>query len=515
MWRKLAFYFLCGFLFEMALSLLSAILPEGWLSDEIHNFANISNFPIMVRIESAGFIGLLVGFIVVVSFWGFIVFLIMRLLRKACACFHLSRRQRLVLRYAMGFLILISLMWAFIITRNQSPIPFTTSPDIKSVVDGNTIFAIDLYQRLKDRPGNLFFSPYSISSGLAMTYAGARGETKTEIARTLHFDPTQTNLPEAFSALDARMRQIQRWYYITLSSANSLWGQKDHPFSDEYINLIHTQFGAEARPVDFIRAPAAVSAQINKWVRGKTKGNIEAIVGPDQFDQNSRLVLCNAIYFKGKWIQQFKVSETKPSDFTISSNQTLTVPMMRQKSKFKTARNNDFTLELLEMPYVGKDLSMIILLPAKTHFSEAGNEEPLTLADLERELTPDNLSNWLMVLDQSSPHETWVSLPRFTTTQSLDLKKELAAMGMGLAFADGADFSGMNRSTNLYLANVLHKAFVQVNESGTEAAAVTWMEAKTKSQSDRFIVDHPFIFLIRDNGSGNILFIGRIVDPTK
>jgi serpin B len=400
------------------------------------------------------------------------------------------------------------------VARPETPIPFTASPEVKSAVDGNTAFALDLYQKLKDQPGNLFFSPYSISTALAMTYAGARGQTETEMARTLHFNLAQTNLPVAFGALGARMNRIQRWNRITLTTANSLWCQQDYRFTDTFLNLIHKFYLADARQVDFKHSAPAAAREINGWVERKTKRKIKDAVAPGQFTYYTRLVLCDAIYFKGKWQHQFKVRDTKPAPFHVTTNETVTVPMMSQKAHFKAARSDDDSVELLELPYSGTDLSMIILLPQVGY--RMSDEEPPGLPDLERKLTADNLRVWLANLEQAYPHETRVALPRFTTTCGLELTKELKSLGMASAFDDmTANFYGMDGTTNLVISDVIHKAFVDVNESGTEAAAVTLTLVRTAGMAGYFIVDHPFIFLIRENGSGTILFLGRIVDPTK
>ena len=408
---------------------------------------------------------------------------------------------------------MVLLAGAVVSMLSATPTPFKTSPEVKSVVEGNTAFAFDLYQKLKDRPGNLFFSPYSISTSLAMTYAGARGQTESEMARTLHFNLTQTNLPVAFSALGARMSQIERWHRINLVTANSLWCQQDYRFTDPFLNLVHNFYRAEAKPVDFKHSAPAAAREINGWIERETKGKLKDVVEPGQFTDLTRLVLCNAIYFKGKWQHQFKTSDTKPDSFRVTTNETVAVPMMSQKAHFKLARSDDGSVELLELPYSGTDLSMIILLPEVERYMSDG--EPLGLPDLEHKLTTDNLRIWLAKLDQANPHETWVALPRFTTAQSFDLVKELQSMGLVSAFGGHADFSGMDGTTNLFISDVIHKAFVEVNESGTEAAAITVQIVKTSGMSGRFIVDHPFIFLIRENGSGSILFIGRIVDPTQ
>lgn len=513
-------YFLLGMLFELVLILLCFLLPECWLQVEVRNFTLITHFPLMLLMEGCGeiailaILGLLIGLAVMASILGFLIYLVTRLIKRILARFVVSPRQKLALKYCAGFLGAAVLLWTIVANLPATPIPFTVTPEVKSTVDGNTAFALDLYQKLKDWPGNLFFSPYSISTSLAMTYAGARGRTESEMAKALHFNLAQTNLPAAFGALGARMNRIQRWNRITLMTANSLWCQQDYQFTDAFLNLIHKYYDAEARQVDFKHSPQAASSEINQWVERKTKGKIKDVVEPGQFTDLTRLVLCNAIYFKGKWLNQFKVSNTKPAPFHVTTNETVTVPMMYQHSQFKVAYSDDRAVELLELPYSGRDLSMVILLP-EVEFSLPDVEQP-GLPDLEQKLTAENLHAWLAKLDQANPHKTSVWLPRFTTTQSLQLAKELKSLGMVSAFDENtANFSGMDGAANLLISDVIHKAFVEVNESGTEVAAVTLTMARSSSMAGRFTVDHPFIFLIRENGSGSILFLGRIVDPTK
>jgi serine protease inhibitor len=333
------------------------------------------------------------------------------------------------------------------------------------------------------------------------------------MARTLHFGLAQSNLPAAFGALGTRMNRIQRWNRIALTTASSLWCQKDHPFNAAFLEVVRRFYDAEARSVDFRNSAPVAAGEINGWVERRTNGKIKDVVEPGQFTDLTRLVLCNAIYFKGKWQHQFKTSDTEPGPFHVTTNATVTVPMMHQKAHFKTARSDDDSIELLELPYSGTDLSMIILLPQMEY--RVSDEEPAGLPDLERKLTADNLRVWLAKLDQAGEHETRVALPRFTTAQSFDLVNQLQSLGMTSAFNEKADFSGMEATTNLCVSDVIHTAFVEVNESGTEAAAVSLTIALSKSRTGSFIVDHPFSFLIRENGSGSILFVGRIVDPTK
>jgi serpin B len=519
--RPIMRYFLFGLVFEVGLILLGFLLPESWLQVEARNFILITHYPLMTAMEALPFgdspmsvvLGLLMALVLMASVWGFLTYLVTRLTKRVLSRFVVSQDQKRILRYSLGFVCVAILLWVIVVNRPETPIPFTASPETKSTVDGNTAFALDLYQKLKDRPGNLFFSPYSISASLAMTYAGARGQTENEMAKVLHFNLAQTNLPMAFGELVARMNRIQRWNRITLTTANSLWCQRDYQFTNTFLDLMHNYYQGDARQVDFRHSASAAANEINRWVEHQTKEKIKDAVEPSQFNALTRLVLCNAIYFKGNWQHQFKTGDTQLAPFHVTTNETVMVQTMSQKAHFKTARSDDNTVELLELPYSGTDLSMIILLP-EVEYHSPDVEQP-RLPDLEQKFTIENLQVWLAKLDQANAEETWVALPRFTTTQGFDLMKELQSLGMTSAFGENADFSGMDGTTNLFVSDVIHKAFVEVNESGTEAVAVTLPMAQTMSMAKQFSVDHPFIFLIRENGSGSILFIGRIVDPTK
>jgi serine protease inhibitor len=381
---------------------------------------------------------------------------------------------------------------------------FVATPEVKSAVADNNAFAIELYQRLKDQSGNLIFSPYSISTASAMTYAGARGQTEKEMAEALHFTLSQEKLHSAFGSLASRMGQVQHWNRITLIAVNGLWGQQNHPFRPAFLDLIRTHYHAAATLVDFKHAEA-VRAEINSWVEDQTKQKIKDAIRPGQLDPDTRSVLCSAIYFNGKWANPFDVKNTRPRPFYLTREQTVTVPMMiREKAEYKVKWIEG--LGMLELPYVGDELSMIIFLPDSSE----------GLPELEQQLTPANLSTWLDQLHQAPRHKTSVLLPRFKTMQEIDLKKELSALGVPSLFNQSeADLSGMTGQPDLYISDAVQKAFIEVNESGTEAAAVTWFQAKTKGMLSSFRANHPFLFLIRENQTGIILFLGRIVDPTR
>ena len=400
----------------------------------------------------------------------------------------------------------------FIIQAAYIPMAFTPSPEIQTVVDGNNALAIDLYQTFRDRPGNLIFSPAGIAPALAMTGLGARGKTSEEINAVLHFDPAPEKLSPAFQSLNARWRHIQRGNDITLTVANALWYQSEHPFIPAYLDRLHADFGAQLNAVDFQHSPAAAREAINRWTSAQVHQKTNGAAGPEEINPATRLVLTDAIYFKGKWLTRFNASNTQPASFHVSTNETVTLPMMFQNAQFKLMEDDTGgDVQVLELPYAGQDLSMIILLPS-TPMDPTADRQP-SLSNLEAELTAAKLRYWLATLDRAEPHEVCVGLPRFTATQNFDLIPELKSLGMTSAFGDLADFSGMDGTANLYLSAATHEAGIEVNESGTEAEAVTRFAGATKGIPERFIADHPFLFLIRDNASGCILFLGRISNP--
>jgi len=377
--------------------------------------------------------------------------------------------------------------------------------DEEILVQDNFAFAIDLYQKLRASEGNIFFSPYSISTALAMTYAGARGNTEKEMTKTLRFSLDQANLHPAFANIESRLNKLQKAGNVKLSVANSLWPQQDYRFLNEYLSLIKKHYGVSITPVDYKHAREAARKMINKWVEDKTQDKIKNLIQPGILDALTRLVLVNAIYFKGNWESQFKTSRTKDAPFYLSPNNSVQAPIMTQKQKFRYGEIE--TLQVLELPYVGDELSMIVLLPQKAD----------GLRQLESSLTVENLKRWKRRLGK---REVLVFLPKFKMTSMFRLDKTLVSMGMVDAFNDSkANFAGMDgRPDWLYIGAVLHKAFVDVNEEGTEAAAATAVVMKARgirALPPTFRADHPFVFLIHENRTGSILFMGRVTDPTK
>lgn len=513
-----------GVAFELVLIALSVCLRETAFGVHIGNFLLLTHYPVLMAIMyfgfGEGFLGAvlwtilcgLIGLLMFGAVWGLCFYLVSRLCIRVLAWLGLRTEQKLVLKGGLAALCIVVLVWLGISALGARQVQFTASPEVRSTVDANTAFALELYNRLKEQPGNLFFSPFSISTALAMTYAGARGQTATEMAETLHFNLPAENQHAAFGVLVERMKNIQRHGRITLAIASSLWCQHDYKFTDEFLRLIRKYYGGEARQVDFRHAPETAAREINDWVSSKTKRKIKAMVEPSQFTTDSRLVLCNAIYFKGKWLHQFKPKDTKPAPFHVGPEKTVLVPMMYQSSDFKVAYTDD-DVQLLELPYAGNAVSMVILLPEIG--DEAGDIHQPPLLDLERKLTLTNLRAWLEKLDRDSPGKTAVWLPKFVVTHSSNLSDELKALGMASAFGPSADFSGMDGTTNLFVSDVVHMAHVEVEETGTTATAVSVSFMPAKSMANQFRVDRPFIFLIRDNGSGTILFLGRVVDPTQ
>jgi serpin B len=377
---------------------------------------------------------------------------------------------------------------------------------VDDLVEGNTQFALDLYGRLRaQEDGNLFCSPYSISTALAMTYAGARGETADQMARTLYLKGPQNRVATAFGDLAQSLEDQggeDEPAAVELAIANRLWGQRGENFLDPFLQTVRAHYGGGFETLDFRTDLEQARKTINDWVAEQTRDKIQDLLQPGDLTPEIRLVLTNAIYFKGDWLTQFDPQKTRDQRFFIGGERTVSVPMMSLKSDFGLFESDD--LQVLEMPYDGERLSMVILLPRKRD----------GLADLEKALSAEKLNRWF---DELAVRETQVILPRFKVTSRFDLGQTLKQMGMPLAFTPGAaDFSGMNGKRDLFIGKVIHQAWVEVDEQGTEAAAATAVGVMTTSieRPNLFCADHPFLFLIRDRETGSILFLGRVVDPS-
>ncbi len=380
--------------------------------------------------------------------------------------------------------------------------PLLDEPEMEVAVEASNQFAIKLYKKLcAEEKDNIFYSPFSISMAMAMVFEGARGWTAGEMADVFHFPADAKIRHESFLALYQRINRKNAKY--KLNTANALWIQKDYSILPEYLNTIKNYYSGYATNVDFIKTTEQTRQRINKWVEEKTNNKIKDLFPSGSLNADSRLVITNAIYFKGKWILPFDKQLTEEDEFRVNQEQTIRVPMMRRvdpDAVFNYAKTDD--LELLEMPYEGDDLSMLILLPEMGKFKT-----------VENSLTLEMLNEWTSQLEMQRVD---VYIPKFTFMTKYLLTQQLAEMGMPNAFASHADFSGIDGSTELFIQTVVHQAYVDVNEEGTEAAAATGVAVGITSVGPPipvFRADHPFIFLIKEKLSGNILFLGRVIRP--
>lgn len=371
--------------------------------------------------------------------------------------------------------------------------------------EANTSFSLALFQKivLENRTGNVFFSPLSISSALAMVLLGARGNTASQMTESLHLHKAKDNVHEGFSKLMAELNKQGAPYALSL--ANRLYGEQSYKFVQEFLGDTKKHYRAELETVDFQKNFEGARVNINKWVEEQTQDKIQNLLQEGVVNDLTRLVLVNAIYFKGNWEMKFKDTNTRDAQFQLSNNESKPVKMMYQKTKFPLTFIPEANCQILELPYVGKDLSMLIMLPS----------EITGLEKLEKQLTYENFAEWTRP-DMMDLQEVQVGLPRFKMEQTLDLKATLTSMGMTDAFDHRlADFSGMSPSNDLCLSKVIHKAFVEVNEEGTEAAAATAaiMMMRCAMIPASFIADHPFLFFIRHNPTRSVLFNGRYCSP--
>ncbi|HUV95275.1 MAG TPA: serpin family protein [Anaerolineae bacterium] len=383
-----------------------------------------------------------------------------------------------------------------------------TSPDVAEVdltesVAGNSAFAFDLYQALREKEGNLFYSPHSISLALAMTYAGARGETERQMADTLHFTLSQDRLHPAFNALDLELARRgeggkgKDGEGFRLNIVNAIWGQTGYKFLREFLDVLAENYGAGLRLLDFVKAPEKSRVTINDWVGEQTEGKIEDLIPQGVIDPLTRLVLTNAIYFNAAWHYPFREERTADGTFHLLDGGEVIVPMMTQTAPFGYAEGEGY--QAVELPYDGRELSMVILLP------ESGQFEAF-----EGALDTDHVDT---ITKDLASRQIALTLPRFEFESDFRLEEVLPEMSMPVAFSSEADFSGMTGSRGLFIEAVIHKAFVSVDEVGTEAAAATAVTVLV-SEGVEVTVDRPFVFLIRDIQTGAILFLGRVVNPS-
>ncbi|XP_068252117.1 serpin B6-like isoform X1 [Nyctibius grandis] len=377
-----------------------------------------------------------------------------------------------------------------------------------SLCAANTTFALDLLRKLcENKSGqNLFFSPFTISSALSMVLLGSKGNTEAQIAKVLSLNSAE----DAHNGYQSLLSEINdpNTKYI-LRTANRLYGEKTFEFLSSFIESSQKSYHAGLEQTDFMHAWEDSRKQINGWVEERTEGKIQNLLAEGILNSLTRLVLVNAIYFKGNWEKQFNKERTAEMPFQINKTETKPVQMMFKKDTFNMTYIGDFQTKILELPYVGNELSMIILLPDAIQDGSTGLER------LERELTYEKLIDWINP-EMMDCTEVRVSLPRFKLEEHYDLKPLLSSMGMPDAFDMGkADFSGISAVNKLVLSEVVHKSFVEVNEEGTEAAAATAgvMMMRCLMIVPEFTADHPFLFFIRHNKTASILFCGRFCSP--
>lgn len=379
----------------------------------------------------------------------------------------------------------------------------TSNANEKSAVaEGNNRFAVELYAKLKETQGNQFFSPFSISSALALAYAGAQDETAQEMTKIFHFGPDQAVFHRDFGSMVKAMNAGGKKKGYELAIANGVWVAQGLGLKKDYLNLVQKDYGAGIKELNFAKDSQSARKTINDWVAKHTDQKIKDLLPPGLPSAGTKVVLTNAVYFKGEWAHKFKKEGTKDLPFTTLDGKKIKVPTMCQTESFNYLEED--SLKALELPYVGRDLSMVILLPKKTD----------GLKELERNLSYESVHS---LFGKVASQEVAVCLPRFKMKSKFMLADTLAAMGMKQALsAPPADFSGMNGRKDLFISQVVHEGFVDVNEEGTEAAAATGVTVKAAMSmtSAEFKADHPFIFLIRDRRSGAILFMGRVEDPT-
>ena len=412
---------------------------------------------------------------------------------------------------------------ALVLAAATAASPVSAGTAHKQVVQANNAFATDIYRQLASRDReNLFISPFGIHIVMAMTSLGSRGTTAREMARVLHLEMSRDSLLAGYHGLltqikfDREAAEPARENGEVISTAavpsqlrmaNALWAEKQYPFERSYQDRVQRHFRARLDTLDFRNRPERARDVINRWVETQTCDRIKDLIPPGVIHDSTRLILANAIYFKDKWEEMFWDGATKDRPFHLLSGETIQVPQMQQTGSFDYAESDG--LQLLSLPYRNRDLDMVVVLPRTNN----------GLSDLERRFTAANLTGWLAKLTQ---HEVEVTLPKWTFESGIMLKDVLRTMGITQAFAwPGADFTGISSTGELFIDEVLHKAFVAVDENGTEAAAATADDLKIgavateppKPKPMIFTADHPFIFLIRHRASGAILFLGRVADP--
>ena len=390
-------------------------------------------------------------------------------------------------------------------TRAREKNPTVSESELKTLVDGNNAVGLDLYQTLRSQDGNLILSPFSVSLALAMTYAGARGETETQMADVLNFGP-QDQVHNTFNALDLALEESpivldKDQEPMQLSIANSVWAEQTFTFLPDFLDTLSVNYGAGIQLMDFINSPDPSRKIINQWVSDETKDKINNLLPENSITSATKMVLVNAIYFKADWLSPFDANDTYDSTFKLLDGSEVTVPMMGQQLYIPYFVGDGYAVT--ELPYAGESAVMTLLVPDEGRFEEIE-------AQVDGAMFNEALANL-------APADVTLRMPKFEFESPFNLSDALIDMGMPLAFDENrADFSGMTDQQDLYIGNVIHKAFVAVDEKGTEAAAATAvvMEGATAMMPENVLtIDRPFLFFIRDVETGQILFIGRVLNP--
>lgn len=415
------------------------------------------------------------------------------------------------MRLAPGFVLFALTAFSILCMSISSARAELRSEDQAKAVSGTSRFTLDLHKAIRDRDGNIFSSPLNVAAALEMAAVGARGETAAQIQRTLGLAPLDQRAPEALGSLLESLHSganpadaDEDREAAGLWTANAVWIDEREKPLDDFTAALDRAFGAKPRVVNFAQSPDAARATINRWVEDQTRDRIKDLLSPDHVTADTAVVLTSAIYFKGFWARPFPKAATSDDQFHPSKGESVPVKMMNQTATFPYFEND--SLQAVALPYKDGSLSMLVLLPKSAE----------GLSDLEASLSVETLD---AITSNPQPKRVKLSLPRFTSTVEFELADVLAELGMPLAFqANKADFSGFTGEPNFFISAVVHKAFIEVEEEGTEAAAATGVIAARTSAmlpTDEIVfrADRPFLHLIRDNETGAILFIGRVSRP--
>lgn len=363
---------------------------------------------------------------------------------------------------------------------------------VKELVTSHNSFAMDLYQALNKDGENLFFSPLSISTALAMTYAGAKNQTAQQMQEVLHNTGNQDAYHEGNEALRKLLQKS------ALIQANSLWPDKNENLLDSFLYTLQKQYGAQCQPLEFATDPELAASVINDWVAENTLGRVQDLLQPHDITADTRLVLANAMVFDGQWQEAFDPAMTRPMAFYLADGTILEIPGMHRKSNIMIASWDDF--KLVELPFKGNETSLLMVVP-----NMRGG-----LPAIEDFISAEAINLWVK---QLKSREVSLALPRFEMNERVDLSEVLIGLGMDSAFSPDADFTGISEDKGLFIGKILHQAAVKINEEGVEAAAATAVIMKRESVAELLQINRPFLFMIRHKETGSILFMGRMADP--